>query len=76
MLKSDAASPGKTSAGWPSPAGNLLSHGVAIANAEEARHIYKIGEQYHSVDETLAKLGYPPNRTPGQRCIPLRNQSR
>jgi uncharacterized protein (DUF849 family) len=46
-----------------------------IANAEETRHIYKIGERYKSADETLAKLGYAPNRKPGQRGIPLRDHS-
>jgi uncharacterized protein (DUF849 family) len=46
-----------------------------IANGEEARHIYKIGERYKTADETLAKLGYVPNRKPGQRGIPLRAPS-
>jgi uncharacterized protein (DUF849 family) len=38
-----------------------------IANAEEARRIYQIGEYWGSADETLSRLGYPPNRVPGQR---------
>ena len=37
-----------------------------VATGKEAREMYKLGEQYTSVDETLAKLGYAPNRTPGQ----------
>jgi len=37
-----------------------------VATGKEAREMYKVGVQYTSVDETLAKLGYAPNRTPGQ----------
>jgi uncharacterized protein (DUF849 family) len=37
-----------------------------VATADEARAIYRIGEHYHSVDETLARNGFPPNRLPGQ----------
>ncbi|HEY9315727.1 3-keto-5-aminohexanoate cleavage protein [Williamsia sp.] len=40
--------------------------GRDVADGKEARDIYRIGEQYTSVDETLAKLGYAPNRAPGQ----------
>ena len=40
--------------------------GREVADGKEARDIYRIGEQYSSVDETLAKLGYAPNRAPGQ----------
>jgi uncharacterized protein (DUF849 family) len=40
--------------------------GRKVADGKEARDIYRIGETYDSVDETLAKLGYPPNRKPGQ----------
>src|SRR6185437_11539306 len=40
--------------------------GREVATAKDAREIYKIGETYGSVDETLAKLGYAPNRKPGQ----------
>ena len=29
--------------------------------------IYRIGEHYASADETLVKLGYAPNRQPGER---------
>jgi uncharacterized protein (DUF849 family) len=35
-----------------------------IATGEQAKAIYKIGEFYSSVDETLAKNGWLPNRTP------------
>ena len=37
-----------------------------VATGKEAREIYKIGEQYSDADETLAKLGFAPNRKPGQ----------
>ena len=38
-----------------------------VATGEQAREIYQIGTQYKSADETLAKLGYSPNRQPGER---------
>jgi uncharacterized protein (DUF849 family) len=38
-----------------------------VATGEDARRIYKIGEFYSSVEETLAKNGFPPTRHPGQR---------
>jgi uncharacterized protein (DUF849 family) len=41
--------------------------GRGIATGQEARRIYRIGEVYQSVDETLAKNGYAPNRQPGQK---------
>lgn len=37
-----------------------------VATGKEAREMYKLGETYGSADETLAKLGYAPNRKPGQ----------
>ncbi|UTT50942.1 3-keto-5-aminohexanoate cleavage protein [Rhodococcus gordoniae] len=40
--------------------------GREIATGKEAREIYRIGETYRDADETLAKLGYAPNRRPGQ----------
>jgi uncharacterized protein (DUF849 family) len=40
--------------------------GRSVADGKEARDIYKIGEYWDSADEALAKLGYPPNRKPGQ----------
>ena len=43
-----------------------------VATGEQARAIYQIGTQYVNADETLAKLGYQPNRQPGQRGTPLR----
>ncbi|MBT9596489.1 MAG: 3-keto-5-aminohexanoate cleavage protein [Vitreoscilla sp.] len=46
--------------------------GREVANGQEARAIYKIGTQYRDADETLAALGYAPNRQPGQRGNPLR----
>lgn len=42
-----------------------------VATGAEAREIYKIGQRYADVDETLAKLGYAPNRRPGQRGATL-----
>jgi hypothetical protein len=39
---------------------------------DEARRIYQIGVQYNSTEETLAKLGMPPNRISGQRGAPVR----
>ena len=35
-------------------------------HGKEARDIYQLGEYWGSADEALAKLGYPPNRQPGQ----------
>ena len=46
--------------------------GRDVANGSEAREIYQIGVQYNSTEETLAKLGMPPNREPGQRGFPVR----
>ena len=37
-----------------------------VATGKEAREIYQLGEYWGSADEALAKLGYPPNRRPGQ----------
>lgn len=41
--------------------------GRPVANAKEAREIYKIGTFYKDADETLAKNGFAPNRKPGQK---------
>ena len=38
-----------------------------IATCDEARKIYQIGEYWSSADETLSRLGLPPNRKAGQR---------
>jgi uncharacterized protein (DUF849 family) len=46
--------------------------GRSVANADEAREIYKIGVWYKDTDETLAQLGMPPNRKKGQTAVPLR----
>ena len=43
-----------------------------VATGEEARRIYQIGVQYNSTEETLSKVGWAPNRTPGERGFPLR----
>ena len=40
--------------------------GREVATGKDARDIYKIGTTYADADETLAKLGYAPNRKPGQ----------
>ena len=41
--------------------------GREIATGKAARRIYRIGEFYSSVDETLARNGFAPNRKPGQK---------
>ena len=41
--------------------------GREIANGDEARKIYRIGEFYGSADETLARNGFAPSRKQGQR---------
>jgi uncharacterized protein (DUF849 family) len=46
--------------------------GRDVADGKEARRIYKLGETYGSADETLAKLGYAPNRAAGERGVPRR----
>jgi uncharacterized protein (DUF849 family) len=46
--------------------------GREVANGPEARAIYKLGTWYRDADETLAQLGWAPNRQPGQRGVPLR----
>jgi hypothetical protein len=38
--------------------------GREIANGKEARRICKIGTFYNSVEETLEKNGFSPNRKP------------
>ncbi|MGW0042876.1 3-keto-5-aminohexanoate cleavage protein [Rhodococcus sp. NPDC003348] len=40
--------------------------GREVATGKEARDIYRIGTTYADADETLARLGYAPNRRPGQ----------
>ncbi|RAR62423.1 uncharacterized protein (DUF849 family) [Paraburkholderia unamae] len=41
--------------------------GRPVANAREAREIYRIGTFYKNADETLAANGFAPNRKPGQK---------
>ena len=43
-----------------------------VATGAEAREIYQIGRTYKDSDDALARLGYPPNRRPGQRGTPVR----
>ena len=43
-----------------------------VATADDARRIYKLGERYRSTDETLASIGFAPNRKAGERGIPGR----
>jgi len=43
-----------------------------VATGEQARRLYQIGTWYADADETLAALGYAPNRRPGERGEPLR----
>jgi uncharacterized protein (DUF849 family) len=43
--------------------------GREVANGKEARAIYRIGEQYASVEETLLANGMAPNRRPGQKGV-------
>jgi len=40
--------------------------GREVATGKEAREIYKLDERYADADETLAKIGFAPNRQPGQ----------
>ena len=44
--------------------------GRGIANAEEARSIYRIGTFYKDADETLAANGFAPNRWPAWKGVP------
>jgi uncharacterized protein (DUF849 family) len=41
-----------------------------VANCDDARRIYRIGEHYNSTDEALARNGFAPNRRPAERGIP------
>ena len=43
-----------------------------VATGAQAKAIYRIGEHYRSAEETLGKLGWTPNRRPGERGAPLR----
>jgi len=46
--------------------------GREVANGKEARAIYRIGEQYTSIEQTLKANGMAPNRQPGQKGVPQR----
>jgi uncharacterized protein (DUF849 family) len=46
-----------------------------VATGEEAKRIYQIGTHYKTADETLAKLGYAPNRRAGEVGVPVRGAS-
>jgi uncharacterized protein (DUF849 family) len=43
-----------------------------VATGEDARAIYQLGKRYANADQTLAALGYAPNRRPAERGEPLR----
>jgi hypothetical protein len=43
-----------------------------LATGAQAKQIYQIGTHYRGADETLAKLGYAPDRRTGERGMPLR----
>ena len=43
-----------------------------VATGAQAKAIYRIGEHYDNADETLARLGWAPNRAPGTRGATLR----
>ena len=46
--------------------------GREVASGAEARSTFGIGEFWSDADESLARLGLPPNRAPGQRGVPMR----
>jgi uncharacterized protein (DUF849 family) len=43
--------------------------GREVANGREARRICKIDTFYYSIEETLEKNGFAPNRNPGQQRV-------
>ena len=43
--------------------------GRPIANGKEAKKLLKIGEFYKTTEETLEKIGFTPNRKPGQHTF-------
>ncbi|MBS0383833.1 MAG: 3-keto-5-aminohexanoate cleavage protein [Proteobacteria bacterium] len=43
-----------------------------VASGQEARRILRIGEFYGSAEETLEKVGWTPNRRPGQQGFTAR----
>jgi uncharacterized protein (DUF849 family) len=46
--------------------------GREIASGKEARAIYRIGQQYDSIEQTLKANGMAPNRQPGVKGVPQR----
>lgn len=46
--------------------------GREIASGKEARAIYRIGQQYDSIEQTLEANGMAPNRLPGVKGVPQR----
>lgn len=50
--------------------------GREVANGDEAREIYQIGQYWDNTEQTLARLGLPPNRQPGQVGVPIRPVAR
>lgn len=46
--------------------------GREVASGAEARSTFGIGQFWADADESLARLGMPPNRVPGQRGVPMR----
>jgi uncharacterized protein (DUF849 family) len=44
--------------------------GREVANGQDARRIYRIGEKFRDTDHTLAELGFAPNRKPGPIAAP------
>jgi uncharacterized protein (DUF849 family) len=46
--------------------------GREVADAKDARRIYRLGTFYRDADETLRENGFTPNRQPALRAVPLR----
>ena len=46
--------------------------GREIATGKEARAIYRIGQQYDSIEQTLKANGMAPNRLSGVKGVPQR----
>ncbi|MNH21092.1 hypothetical protein D3C79_808880 [compost metagenome] len=46
--------------------------GREIASGKEARAIYRIGQQYESIEQTLKANGMAPNRQAGHKGVPQR----
>lgn len=48
--------------------------GREVANGDEAKQIYQIGQYWGDTETTLAHLGLPPNRQPGVVGVPVRSR--